>query len=335
MTQAEWEPLDPESLVAAPCLIEQTLCQPSDDGTQAQLAKDLDYAKAVLEAWKEDEDISWQAVWKPVTYHDDKSGSNLYGYCIRRSVDLSDDKKVPGMLFFHTGAGPHDLFLLYKAVSLVNSLDDDVVVFIADMIGDESGWAWSPDRSKFNAARDQVLAVDDSSSSSDDGGGSGPCRPVLQGRIQAALDYLAQHESVDRFAAFGWCFGGHSVLELSRMASVRPPLKAMATFHGVFDGLPAPDEDKLASSGSDSSETVDVLICHGTNDPFVSNETLEAALATLQAQRFRTSLLQLSAKHGFTNPAQDFNDNPAFAYDSAAAEKAWRQAVNLVREKLK
>lgn len=334
--QEDWQPLDPESLVSAPCLIEQTLCQPSD--TRAQLAKDVDYAKAVLEAWKEEEDINWQAYWKPVTYHDAASGSDLYGYCIRRKEqepesDATSETKVPAIVFFHTGAGPHDMFLLYKAVSLVNSVDEkDCVVFVADILGDESGWAWNPDRSRYNTARKQVLGVVENDKQ-ESNKNSGPYRPVLQGRIQAAMDYLVRNESVDRFAAFGWCLGGHPVLELSRMSSsARPLLKALATFHGVFDGLKAPAE--ADSGGANDFPLVDVLICHGTADPFVPSENVERALATLQAHRFRTSLLQLSAKHGFTNPAQHFNDNPAFAFDSEAAAKAWRQAVNLVREKL-
>jgi dienelactone hydrolase len=323
-----WQPLDPESLVAAPCLIEQTLCQQTDQN--AQLAKDLDYAKAVLEKWKDDEDFSWRAVWKPVVYQDKSSPqTNLHGYCIRKQVhqDADVDKKVPGVVFFHTGAGPHDLFLLFKAVSLVNSVDEkDMVVFIADILGDESGWAWDGDRTRYNLAREKVLAV------RKDGNG-GISRPLLQKRITSAFGHLSSHESVDRFAAFGWCLGGHSILEISRMQSLRPQIKAAATFHGVFDGMSPPPQD-VAPADFSSRSAVDVLICHGTEDPFVSPESLESALATFQAYGCRTSLLQLPAKHGFTNPAQDFNPNPAFAFHPDAASKAWQQAVNLVKTTL-
>ena len=315
----EWRTLAPESLVAAPCLIEQTLCQTTDE--QARLAKDTDYAKAVLDQWREEEDFSWQAVWKPVVYQD-KSATNLYGYCIKKQVsETSDHDGIPGIVLFHTGAGPHDIFLLYKAVSLVNLLEKDCVVFIADILGDASGWAWDEDRSRYNAARQEVLAVTD--------GDSSHARPLLQQRITAALDYLGANESVDRFGAMGWCLGGHPILEMSRMTAIRSQIRAMATFHGVFDGMPPPNELERVSRS-----TIDVLICHGTQDPFVSEQMLEDALATLQAQRCRTTLLQLPAKHGFSNPAQDFNPNPAFAYNAEAAAKAWRQAVNLFKAKL-
>lgn len=320
VAQGEWQPLDPESLVSAPCLIEQTLCRTSD--TQAQLAKDFDYAKAVLDSWKEDEELSWKAVWRPVIYADEH-GSNLHGYCVRREPKECESDKIPGIIFFHTGAGPHDMFLLYKAVALVNSLEGDCVVFIADILGDESGWAWDPDRTRYNAAREKVLAVETNAN-------RGPYRPLLQQRIQAALDYLSSKEYVDRYAAFGWCLGGHSILEISRMIKVRSAFRALVTFHGIFDGLPTPPE----SNEERDDSCVDVLICHGTEDPFVSDDNIERALATFQAHRFRTSLLQLPAKHGFTNPAQDFNDSPAFAFHAESATKSWRQATNLVRQKL-
>ena len=99
----------------------------------------------------------------------------------------------------------------------------------------------------------------------------------------------------------------------------------MTTFHGVFDGLTVPDEKK-ESSTEHSSE---ILICHGVDDPFVDDASLQAALQTLQDYRHKTSLLQLKAKHGFTNPAQDFNPNPAFQFSKEAADKSWSQTLAL------
>jgi dienelactone hydrolase len=43
-----------------------------------------------------------------------------------------------------------------------------------------------------------------------------------------------------------------------------------------------------------------------------------------------TSLLQLDALHGFTNPAQVHNENPAFGYHPESSNKAWRQALALL-----
>jgi dienelactone hydrolase len=66
----------------------------------------------------------------------------------------------------------------------------------------------------------------------------------------------------------------------------------------------------------------EILICRRLQDPFVSDQSLERALATLTVTGHIVSLLQLQgAKHGFTNPAQDVNDNPAFAFDANSAKR--------------
>jgi dienelactone hydrolase len=59
--------------------------------------------------------------------------------------------------------------------------------------------------------------------------------------------------------------------------------------------------------------------------------------AIFQKNRNIVSLLQLQhAKHGFTNPAQDYNKrNPdAFGYHPESANKAWRQTMSLLRRRL-
>lgn len=345
-TQTEWVPLDPESLVAAPCLIEQTLCVADESVHQPRRAKDFHYAKAVLDAWKQQELDEGDSVWSAetcrvqyaATYGSDserdpnpgKQPSLLHGHLIRKgssgALGTQSSTPRPGILFFHTGAGPQDLFLFWKAVALVQKLD--CVVLIADILGDETGWAWDADRSRYQQAREHVLAQKNTDDPNDDESRS---RPELRARIRAALDVLGKQDEIDtdRLGAMGWCLGGYPILELGQMNL--PSVKAMATFHGVFgederahgSNLPSPE-------GSASGEgTADIIICHGVEDPFVSNQSLEYALETLQAHRHRTSLLQLSAKHGYTNPAQDFNDSDAFAYNAEAANKAWNQAVNL------
>jgi len=322
---SEWSPLNPESLVAAPCLIEQTLCvQPGSPHDPPQLAKDFAYATAVLDAWKQqeaDSDDPWTAETRAVAYQS-ASGTPLYGHLVRRATTtttVSIDKNVPGILLFHTGAGPHDVFLLWKAAALVSTTIDGVV-FIADCLGDDTGWSWKTDRTQYNEARTTLLAVDDATNT----------RPVLQDRTRAAVATLSSVPGVDgnNLAALGWCLGGHAVLELGRMRLTG--MRAMVTFHGVFDGLAVPAAD-LEHAG----DRTEVLICHGTQDPFVPDQALERALETFTKHRQTVSLLQLKgAKHGFTNPAQDFNDNPAFAFSKEAADKAWRQTNALLQRTL-
>ena len=99
----EWSSLNPESLVSAPCLIEQTLCQSGDN--QPQLAKDVDYARAIFDAWKEQEEADderlWNAEWCSITYHPEGQDSPLYGHLIRNPDTVT--KAVPGIVLFHTG----------------------------------------------------------------------------------------------------------------------------------------------------------------------------------------------------------------------------------------
>jgi dienelactone hydrolase len=380
-----WSPLDPESLVSAPCLIEQTLCQAGDDGPR--VAKDYDYAVAVLDAWKAQEaegDVPWNTESRPIAYSctDDSAATTtttLYGRLIRRrrrrprgesstptAPSTPSNTKIPGIVFFHTGAGPHDVFLLWKAAALVNSMmledaddsdDDGPTILVADILSDATGWAWDDDKTQYMAVRDTVLAVNDNGNN--DANGS-QYRPVLQQRIRAAIDTLLKVDprvDPENLAALGWCLGGHSILELGRMQTQqesRMPwrMRAMVTFHGVFDGLPPPPaEEELDQDSGNQDDTdtdvngnlqnknasppqkkTEILICHGLQDPFVSDQSLERALATLTVTGHIVSLLQLQgAKHGFTNPAQDFNDNPAFAFDANSANKAWRQTMALLR----
>jgi dienelactone hydrolase len=391
-----WTPLDPESLVAAPCLIEQTLCQASE--TAPRLSKDYDYAAAVLDVWKQQEadaDHPWSTETRPVAYSyastddttDDSTTTQttLYGHLVRRRRPRPGEEStttttapstpstasnIPGIVFFHTGAGPHDIFLLWKAAALVNSMmmDDDTttdtdgngendgpVILIADILSDATGWAWDDDKTHYQAERDAVLGTVAGNEHEHD---SHQYRPVLQQRIRAAIDTLLKVDprvDPENLAALGWCLGGHSVLELGRMQVQDQQLpwrmRAMVTFHGVFDGLPPPAAAAAAAAAMDNDnenenpddndtdayvdttqKKTEILLCHGTEDPFVSDQSLERALATLTVNRHIVSLLQLSgAKHGFTNPAQDFNDNPAFAFDAVSADKAWRQTMALLR----
>jgi dienelactone hydrolase len=76
-------------------------------------------------------------------------------------------------------------------------------------------------------------------------------------------------------------------------------------------------------------------VCHGSQDLFVSDESLDQALAAFQQDGNLASILQVKdAKHGFTGPAQDFSANPAFAFHQVSTEKARKQAVALLIRRL-
>ncbi len=87
---------------------------------------------------------------------------------------------LPGVILFHTGAGPHGAFLHWRADSPAGSDrtfgKGGCVILIADILGDGVGWAWR-DKNWYKAARSSLLARDES-------GG----RKALEARVRAAVD---------------------------------------------------------------------------------------------------------------------------------------------------
>jgi dienelactone hydrolase len=299
--------------------------------------KDDAYQDAVLNAWSQEKnarDETIQVETSPIVYRD-RQGTSLYGHFVRRKDQVSKET-VPGLLLFHTGAGPQDMFLLWKAESLVTNSDvfpDGCVVLICDLLSDEPGWAWNPDRTRYNEARDELFA----------GRLPDGTRPVLLDRVTAACETLLNVPEIDseRIAALGWCLGGHPILELGRLikedSSVQ--IKGLITFHGVFDGVEPSSSTTVSTTTTttttttqeDSSGAAQVLICNGSRDPFVKSSDLDAAVATFQAHGHKVQVLPLDAKHGFTNPAQDFSDNPSFRFDELAAATAWTETLKLLK----
>lgn len=293
-----------------------------------QLAKDEDYASAVVKAWSGElnkrTSIDGGSVSSPFTYKCKSDGTSLYGHIYRPSPpptnDSSVEENLPGIVLFHTGAGPQDIFLRWKADSLVNERDvfgdKGCVVLIADILSDASGWAWQ-DRETYANVRKSVLVPDNNGE-----------RKKLMGRVQAAIDAISAQPGVDpdRIGAMGFCLGGHSILELSRLKNTS--VKSMATFHGVFDGV-----RKLSSVGNSTDVAkCNVLVCTGEDDPFVSSEDLDAAINIFNDLGYQVNMMKFErTRHGFTNPAQDFNPSDAFAYNEEASSRAWSAALSLLR----
>ena len=322
ITPSSWQPgteilsLDPDTLA-------------SSSGSSPQLAKDTEYAKAILKSWKEDvatRTAESTSICTSVEYKcNNNNGTSLHGYIYRRSTveDLGKvSSDVPGLILFHTGAGPQDMFLKWKADSLVNDeiFPDGCVILVADIIGDKDGWAWT-DRSRYETVRKFVLTPDDNGE-----------RNVLQCRIRAAVDTLLAQPGVDsnRLAGLGFCMGGHPILEMARMKI--PSIKALVTYHGVFDGV------ERLSLGSNSNDELgnskpNVLICTGDDDPFVKEQHLQGAIAMFTEVGCNCRVISFeNTRHGFTNPAQDYNPSDAFAFDAHAYLESFSATRSLLRK---
>jgi dienelactone hydrolase len=302
----EWTPLKPSAF-------------PTCKVDNRQIAKDEDYLGAVQEVWKVSEsDIPVEKA--PFVYFD-SSNTPLYGHMVRRSnTPTSESSTVPGILLFHTGAGPQDIFLFYKAYELAQEFDS--VILICDILSDETGWAWGSDRTKYNKVSQSLLED----------------KWALMGsRSLAAAEALcAKVPRVDshRIAAIGWCLGGKPILELGLSPVTAFTIIAMISFHGVYG---RDDQAWKNSSEKDKNIKGQAEICafNGADDPFVSQVHLDTAKKRLEAIGHTFKIFQMAeAKHGFSNPAQAWNDNPAFSYTESAAKKGWEETIALLHRRL-
>ena len=238
-------------------------------------------------------------------------------------------RELLAIILFHTGAGPQDIFLRWKADMLIRELKD-CVVFIADIICDEDGYAWS-DREKYEQSRKYVLAR-----YKEEHGRI--ARMNLRHYVAAAIEHLKSLNFVriSDIAAMGYCMGGHPILELGLMQD--DSIKALITYHGVFDGIKdydLPPEDELVDTTIRSwdSKSTKVLICNGKEDPFVDQDDVQKAKILLEKKGCDVRVLNFEhVRHGFTNPAQDYNPSDAFAYNDFAAKDSWDSTIQLLKD---
>lgn len=302
----DWQPLGPATF-PAPVL---------ENGRR--IAKDDDFLNAVQEMWKEEHANAHDTEYSPFDYisNEETPSTTLYGHVLRRKKE-QDSEKLPVVLFFHTGAGPQDVFLFYKADMLLQSLD--CIVLICDTVSDEKGWAWGPNRDHYNAVRAALLEND---------------AQILRRRVSSAVTGIVESNlSVDphKLAAMGWCMGGQPMLELPALIDSSVSIQSMITFHGVFGRQP-PIAIPKASTTTTTSK---VLMCNGQEDPFVAPQDLKHATEYFEALGCQVEVYQApGAKHGFTNKAQDCNPNPNFVYNAAGAETSWNKALLLLQTTL-
>jgi dienelactone hydrolase len=148
-----------------------------------------------------------------------------------------------------------------------------------------------------------------------------------------------------RLAALGWCLGGQPLLELARMtiatdgsleASTGCYVRSMASFHGVYhrDDMPSPPTQASPDASAQIPQP-EVLICNGQADPFVSVDDLTATKMAMNAKGCNVTIVQYDgARHGFSNPAQAFNENDAFDFNENAAKDSWTLTVDLLNRNL-
>ena len=124
--------------------------------------------------------------------------------------------------------------------------------------------------------------------------------------------------------------GGHPILEMARMKI--PSITALVTYHGVFDGVERLSLGSNSNDGLDESKP-DVLICTGDDDPFVKEQHLQGAIAMFTKVGCNCRVISFeNTRHGFTNPAQDYNPSDAFAFDAHAYLESFSATRSLLRK---
>ncbi|WP_240099578.1 dienelactone hydrolase family protein [Thermomonas flagellata] len=150
-----------------------------------------------------------------------------------------------------------------------------------------------------------------------------PKPELMRARMQAALEaFRAQAGKVPldaaKIAAFGFCFGGSSVLELARSGA---PLAAVVSFHG---GL------KTASPAAPGAVKAPLLVLNGADDASQKDAIVPFEQEMTRAGADWTFVNFGGAVHCF---ALETADKPGCKYDPRAARRAYAMMHTFLRER--
>jgi dienelactone hydrolase len=127
-------------------------------------------------------------------------------------------------------------------------------------------------------------------------------------------------------AAIGYCFGGSVCLNAAKMGA---PVDAVVSFHGSLGGVPV-DKTKMKAA---------VLVCHGGDDKFVSNEEVEAFKKDMEANDVDYKFIVFpGATHAFTNPNATETGkkfNMPISYNELADKRSFDAFLKFIAKKVK
>ncbi len=222
------------------------------------------------------------------------------GYVV---YDDASKAKRPGLVMVPNWMGVSDL-AVQRAKDVAGS---DYVVLVADVYGKEV---------RPKDAKEAGAAAKDAFS---DGG------KTLRARVNEAVRVLkaqANSAPIDpaKIGAFGFCFGGTTVLELARSGA---DVAGVVSFHGDLETyLPAAD-NKLNTS---------VLVLNGADDAGVTDAQVVAFEKEMDAAKADWQFVDFSgAVHCFTQPESKGPGN--CAYNERAAKRAFLMMRNFFAER--
>ncbi|RZA20482.1 MAG: dienelactone hydrolase family protein [Lysobacteraceae bacterium] len=225
------------------------------------------------------------------------------GYVV---YDDASQAKRPGLVMVPNWMGVTD-----DAVARAKAIaGDDYVVLVADVYG--------KGKQPKDAGEAGKLA----------GSLRGEDRSVLRARAEAAVATLwAQAGKVpldrDRIGAFGFCFGGSTVLELARGGAA---LAGVVSLHGgLAGGAVSPAAGRILTP---------VLVLNGADDKAVPDADILAFEKEMDAARADWQFVDFSgAVHCFAEPGAGNDASTNCAYDERAAKRAYRMMDDFFRER--
>ena len=138
----------------------------------------------------------------------------------------------------------------------------------------------------------------------------------------AGLDVLTSHSVTDasRVACIGYCWGGAMSMQIARSGA---DVKAVVGFHPGL--VVAPGTDKITAS---------VLMCIGTDDPFIPADARVAFEDDLTSAGVKDWNLEVygGVGHSFTNRSADMAGMPGVAYHAASDNRSWASMLRLFGE---
>ncbi len=156
-------------------------------------------------------------------------------------------------------------------------------------------------------------------------GGLKDDRPALRARVEKAVEVLkAQAGSAPldaaRIGAFGFCFGGTTVLELVRAGDA---LAGVVTLHGGLEPGSTPARPKSAKTP--------LLVLNGAADPNVPAQAIADFRKEMDAAGADWQFVDFSgAVHCFAEP--EANSPPGCVYNERAASRAYRMMADFFEE---
>ncbi len=222
------------------------------------------------------------------------------------SEALGDGETLPGIFMVPNWMGPGEA-ANRKAETILE--EEDAVIFVADIYGVEVRPSTSGEASE---ASGKLRSGN---------------RETLRRRAAAALeafrmaipDHFLPVDS-KQVLAIGFCFGGGTVLEMARDGQNLP---GVVSFHGNLD-TPRPAEPGRVKAK--------ILILHGAEDPYVSQENVLAIQEELRNVGADWQLVSFGgAVHSFTNPLAD---SDGARYHPVVAKRSYDYMEDFMEEVL-